>query len=151
MTEATSSEFLLYIGSDDVLIWDLLPTLPTVFMLIEFPFNMIPIDWPMLVFVELLFTFFMLINFIIVSLREDHENIYSAFNWYYQTEEAIGYVLGCYLVLAAVFAIFWAISQRWKLPRYAKRMEHRYETMSQFVSSPLATKSFESDQNDREE
>mmetsp|Transcript_18616 Transcript_18616/g.23179 ORF Transcript_18616/g.23179 Transcript_18616/m.23179 type:complete len:118 (-) Transcript_18616:678-1031(-) len=72
VTEATSSEFLLFIGSSDILVWDLLPTLPTIFMLIEFPFNMIPIDWPMLVFVELQFLLFMLFNFIMVSFEEGH-------------------------------------------------------------------------------
>ena len=129
VTEATNAQFLLYIGSADILAWDLLPTLPFVFLLIEFPFNMIPIDWPMLVFVELLFTLFMLMNFIIVSARSDHEPIYAAFNWYYDTGYAILYLLACQLLLALVFSAFWAISQLWKLPSYEKRMEYKYETM----------------------
>ena len=58
---------MIYIGDDNKLIWDLLPTMPTAFMLIEFPFNMIPMDWPMLIFVELLFTFYIFVNFLVVS------------------------------------------------------------------------------------
>ena len=54
------------------MVWDLLPTIPTACMLIEFPFNIIPIDWPMLIFVEILFSFYLLVNFIIVSFKADH-------------------------------------------------------------------------------
>ena len=68
ITMIKSTEFELYIGTDNKIIWDLLPTLPPALMLIEWPFNMIPIDWPMLIFVELLFTVYLLMNFLIVSL-----------------------------------------------------------------------------------
>ena len=134
VTEATNEQFLLYIGSGDILAWDLLPTLPCLFLLIEFPFNMIPIDWPMLVFVELIFTLFMLFNFIVVSCRTDQIPIYAAFNWYHETGEAILYVFICYGLLAFVFSIFWAISQLWKLPTYAKRVEHKFERLQSIAS-----------------
>ena len=118
MTEATSAEFLLYLGSSDILAFDLLPTLPTVLMLIEFPCNMIPIDWPMLIFVELLFTFYMLINVIIVSFEPDHQNIYAAFNWYHEPGQAFAYLSICYVLLAIFFSIFWFITTKCKLPNY---------------------------------
>ena len=60
---------MLYIGDDDKAIWGLLPTLPTAFMMLEYPFNMIPMDWPMLIFVEMLFLFYIFVNFIVVSVE----------------------------------------------------------------------------------
>jgi hypothetical protein len=87
-------------------------------MLFEFPFNMMPIDWPMLIFVELLFTVYILFNFIIVSLEENKTNVYAAFDWYNYPFRSIGVIILCYILLALVFTFFWAISQKWKLPRY---------------------------------
>ena len=118
VTVVTSSEFLLFIGSDNKLVWDLLPTLPTAFMILEFPFNMIPIDWPMLIFVELLFSTYIFFNFLIVSCESDKTNVYAAFDWYDYPFRSIVAVLVCYFLLALIFAGFWAISQKWKLPRY---------------------------------
>lgn len=68
VTVMSSDEFLLYIGDDNKAIWDLLPTLPTAYMLIEFPFNMIPIDWPMIIFVEALFSLYLFANFLVVTI-----------------------------------------------------------------------------------
>ena len=110
MTVISSAEFLLYIGNDNKLIWDLLPTMPTACMIIEYPFNMIPMDWPMIVFVELLFTFYIFVNFLIVSVETDHENIYEAFDWYENPGRAFGAVFLCYIGLALIFAAFWAIT-----------------------------------------
>ena len=73
---------MIYIGAADEVVFDLLPTLPTIYMLLEFPFNMIPMDWPMLFFVHMLFTFYMLINFIVVACSDDKENVYDAFEWF---------------------------------------------------------------------
>ena len=72
ITVIKSTEFALYIGDDNKIIWDLLPTIPAALMLIEWPFNMIPIDWPMLLFVEMLFTFYIFLNFLIVTIDPDH-------------------------------------------------------------------------------
>ena len=110
VTVIQSSEFLLYIGDDDKVIWALLPTLPTAFMIIEYPFNMIPMDWPMLFFVEMLFLFYILVNFIIVSAEENHTNIYDSFDWYEDPVKAFTDVLICMGVLALIFAGFWAIT-----------------------------------------
>ena len=76
ITVINSSEFILYIGDDNEAVWIILPTMPTVLMMFEYPSNMIPMDWPMLIFVEGLFCLYILINFMIVALSEDHENIY---------------------------------------------------------------------------
>lgn len=113
-----STEFLLYIGDDDKVIWDLLPTLPMGLMLVEWPFNMIPFDWPMLIFVELLFTLYLLINFIIVSFEADHTNVYAAFDWYHHPWGALGAALVSYAILAVEFSFFWYITNKWKLPKY---------------------------------
>lgn len=135
VTVVTSSEFLLYIGDDNKVIWDLLPTLPTVCMFIEFPFNMIPFDWPMLIFVELIFLFYITLNFVIVSIEESHTTVYEAFNWYEKPWRAIGAVLVCMAMLAAIFAGIWAISQKWKLPNYKDRQENRFGSFSSTASN----------------
>ena len=67
-----SSQFLLFVGEDSDLIYDFLPTMPVVCMVIEYPFNMIQVDWPMLIFVELLFTVYILIDFLNVATSADH-------------------------------------------------------------------------------
>ena len=72
VSTVNSNEFLLYVSDDNLVIWDLLPTMPCVYLLIEYPFNMIPMEWPMLFFVELLFTIYMLLNFIVVAADKDH-------------------------------------------------------------------------------
>lgn len=110
VTVIQSSEFLIYIGDDNKVVWDLLPTLPTACMLIEFPFNMIPMDWPMLIFVEILFSFYLFVNFIIVSFEKDHTTIYEAWDWYHEPLTAFWVTLLSYVLLAGIFAVFWAIS-----------------------------------------
>ena len=110
MTVIQSAEFLLYIGDDDKIIWGLLPTLPTGCMMIEYPFNMIPMDWPMLIFVEMLFLVYILINFIVVSVEENHDNIYESFDWYEEPLKAFGAVAICMVGLALIFAFFWVIT-----------------------------------------
>ena len=79
-------------------------------MMLEYPFNMIPMDWPMLIFVEMLFLFYIFVNFIVVSIEETHENIYDAFDWYDAPFKAFGSLLICMIGLALIFAIFWAIT-----------------------------------------
>ena len=132
ITEINSSEFLIYIGDDNEVVWILLPTLPTVLLMVEYPFNMIPMDWPMLLFVELLFAFYILINFVVVACKPDHDNIYEAFDWYVKPGKAIADVAICMAFLAVVFAIFWALTQKVKLPRYANRQERRLGSLNSF-------------------
>mmetsp|Transcript_10971 Transcript_10971/g.14837 ORF Transcript_10971/g.14837 Transcript_10971/m.14837 type:complete len:181 (+) Transcript_10971:503-1045(+) len=118
-SEATSSQFLIYVhDNDEKVLFDLLPTLPTIYLLLEFPFNMIPFDWPMLIFVEALFSIYMLINFVALSLEEPKNNIYTAFEWYDEPLSAFAALIGCYVILALIFATFWAISKKWKLPKF---------------------------------
>ena len=125
ITEWSSSEFLLYIGDDEKTIWALLPTMPTLLMLVEYPFNMIPMDWPMLIFVELLFLFYIFVNFLIVSVETDHTNVYEAFDWYVTPGRSFISVFVCMAVLALIFAFFWFITQKVKLPRYTSRQDER--------------------------
>ena len=134
ITAFSSAEFLLYIDNGKI-VFDLLPTLPTVFMIVEFPFNMIPFDWPMLIFVELLFSFYMLLNFIIVSIHLNHETVYEAFDWYGQIGHSLLSIFICYASLAAIFAIFWVISSKWKLPKYQRQVESRFGQMSSLGGS----------------
>ena len=119
-----SEEFLLYVGDyDDEVAWIFLPTLPTAMMVFEYPFNMIPMDWPMLIFVELLFLIYIFINFLYVALDDNHDNIYDAFDWYQHTSRTFLNLFICMAVLAIIFAIFCLATQKLKLPRYAKRRE----------------------------
>lgn len=99
-------------------------------MVLEFPFNLIPMDWPMLIFVELLFTFYIFVNFLMVSFESDHTNVYEAFDWYYYPGRAIGAVLFCYLLLAIIFAGFWFLSQKCKLPKYKRSLTDRFGTIT---------------------
>jgi hypothetical protein len=116
-----SNEFLIYVGDDNKVIYNLLPTMPTVVLLIEFPFNMIEFEWPMIIFVELLFSIYMLINFLMVAADPKHFSIYPDFNWYENPLASILAVIICYAILALIFAAFWALSYKIKLPNYAKR------------------------------
>ena len=67
-----STDFLIYTGPDQKILYHLIATVPVCCMLIEFPFNMIPIDWPMLAFVELQFLIYLFINFLVVTCEADH-------------------------------------------------------------------------------
>ena len=125
-----SPEFLIYIGNDSDLIYDFLPTVPIFCMLVEYPFNMIQLDWPMLIFVEFLFALYVLLDFVHVSFRTDHLTVYPCFNWYGKPLQSFGYVCACFVLLALFFAFFWAISNKVKLPRYARRTQRRYDSMN---------------------
>ena len=104
-------------------------------MMLEYPFNMIPMDWPMLIFVEMLFLFYIFVNFIVVSVESNHENIYEAFDWYDEPGKAFGDVLLCMVGLALVFALFWAITQKLKLPRYHSKHEEDLGSLSSYRGS----------------
>jgi len=129
ISEAIDSDFLVYIDFEGEFLLDLLPTLPTVYLMIEFAFNMIPIDWPMLIFVELLFSLYMFLNFFAVSLSTARVNVYDAFDWYNSPWLAIAALFACYAMLAAIFAFFWLITSKCKLPSYNKKIEDRYSVM----------------------
>ena len=141
VTEATSAQFLIYIGSNNDLMFDLLPTLPTVYLLVEFAFNMVPIDWPMLVFVYMLFTLYMVLNFIAVSASDKKINVYDAFDWYCHTGLAFVSLIACYVLLALIFAMFLVITQRWKLPSFIEKTEERF-TGIQSVLEPGEERSY---------
>ena len=100
-------------------------------MLIEFPFNMIQFDWPMLIFVELLFALYLLINFLDVALRPSHDTVYPDFDWYENTAMSSVYALACFILLAIFFTTFWAFTIKCKLPKYAQHSQKKFEVMSQ--------------------
>ena len=145
VTVASSDEFLLYIGDDNRVVWDLLPTLPVVFMIIEWPFNMIPIDWPMLIFVELLFTFYILIDFIVVSCEKNHESVYQSFDWYHEPGIAVASLVICWVVLAVIFALFWFLTNKWKLPSYEQTTREKYDRLSSLSSADRETRATRDD------
>lgn len=88
----------------------------------------------MLVFVEALFTLYIILNFIIVSCEENKTNVYAAFDWYNHPARSIGVIISCYFLLALVFTLFWFVSQKWKLPKYIKRQETRFGSLSSMGS-----------------
>lgn len=130
-----SAEFLIYVGDDYKFIYDLLPTMPTVCMILEFPFNMIEFEWPMLIIVELLFTLYMMINLLMVAVDPEHFSIYPDFDWFHHPGLSVLDVFICYLILAIIFAAFWALTYKVKLPRFAKRTSQKYDAMKLTSSS----------------
>lgn len=84
----------------------------------------------MLIFVELLFSFYIFVNFLMVSFESDHKNVYQAFDWYYYPGRAIGATIVCYLLLAIIFAVFWFLSQKCKLPKYRRSLTDRFGTIT---------------------
>ena len=122
------AEFLIYINNDSKVIWDLLPTIPCLCLLIEYPFNMIPFDWPMLILVEIIFSIYILVNFLVVAADENHNYIYSSFDWYGSPLRAFGALFICYIILAVIFAVIWAITNMVKLPRYGEISTQRFDS-----------------------
>ena len=139
VTKMTSSEISVYIGEDNELMFNLLPTLPMIYLMIEFPFNMIPIDWPMLIFVELLFSLMVLLNFLAVTITTGKSNIYDFFDWYANPFLAFASLVGCYVIIAVIFTCFWALTNKWKLPRYNDKNERRYTHMESVLGSDQRT------------
>ena len=134
----TSADISDYTGGENKIMFDLLPTLPLVYLIMEFPFNMIPLDWPMLIFVQLLFSVYILCNFLAVTITESSDNIYGIFNWYYHPYKSIGYLIACYAVNTIIFAGFWALANKWKLPNYSYRTERRYTKMEEIIDSHVS-------------
>ena len=125
-TVVTDSEFLVYIAGESRAVWDLLPTLPTILMLLEYPFNMIPMDWPMLVYVVLLQTLYLLVNIVVVGLDKEQKRVYSSLDWFDRPWYALLYTLALYVLVCVIFAIFYYLTQHVKLKRYARRSEQRF-------------------------
>ena len=115
---STDGSFLIYTGNDNLLVWDMLPTLPVIFFLIEYPFNMIPFDGHMVLFPQLLFLFYLLINFIVSLFNADQRNTYQAFDWFYTPLRSLISCLVSLCLVTLVFVAFYFLTNKCKLPRY---------------------------------
>ena len=125
ITELSGDEVLIYTGSEGKIQWDLVSTIPFVMLMIEYPFNQIPISWGMVFFNLALVNFYLFVNFIIVTFTPEHDFIYEDFDWYDNPARA----LVSYLVLMAftitLFGLFWALTMKLKLPAYRERDEKK--------------------------
>ena len=102
--------------------------MPCIWMLIEYPFNMIPFDWPMLFFVESLFTLYIVVIAIVQVAEEDHINVYAAFDWYGHPGKAVLWLFVCYAFVTAIFGVFWFLTMRIKLPKYDEMVKARFSS-----------------------
>jgi len=94
--------------------------LPAVLLMIEYPFNQIPFDWrhysvTILVVLPLYILFFVLYQSI------NDEPIYdTSDSW-----TGLGIVFAMFVASTLNFAILWALTMKWKLPRFQKVEEDK--------------------------
>ena len=98
-------------------------------MLIEYPFNQIPISGGMILFNVFLINIYLFLNFIIVSFRHDNRPIYEDFDWYHDLVTA----LYSYFILVGLnlvfFGLLWAFTMKIKLPAYRQRDEYKLSSL----------------------
>merc|ERR1711944_6676 len=100
---------------------DLITTVPFTLILLEYPFNQIPVSWGMMLFNLLLINVYVALNIVIVTFRSEHEAIYEAFDWYHRPwKSLISYF--CLLGISfVIFAALWAYTMLLKLPAYREK------------------------------
>jgi len=118
ITEFSDDEFLIYTGSGGELLWDLITTIPFLVILLEYPFNMIPVSWGMLMFDLIIVIVYLGFNFVIVSFHEDNHPIYEDFDWYNKPLPAFGMLFVLLGFTCFIFACLWAFTMLVKLPAY---------------------------------
>ena len=119
ITEFSDDEFLIYTGSGGDILWDLVTTVPFLLILIEYPFNQIPVSWGMLFFNLIIICTYLLLNFILVTSHDDNSPIYEDFDWYNKPLSAFGMVFVLLFMTCLVFAVLWTFTMKVKLPAYA--------------------------------
>lgn len=95
-----------------------LNTLPFVAMLLEYPFNQIPLDWRMLPFNLLVTVFYGVANFFVSFFTLQKSSIYDQLDWFGTPVRAIenfGIIL---LIQIIVFTLQWFLTEKYKLPKY---------------------------------
>ena len=127
VAEISGDPFLIYTSSNGELIWILLPLIPTLLIAFEYPFNQIPFDWRMIFFPIILFSFYLLLNLVIVAIQPVQGHIYEDFDWFHAPGFAILSTLASFLLLTIAFAIMWCITQKYKLPKYQNRTEKKFD------------------------
>lgn len=135
---ATDGSFLIFTGNDNLLVWDMLPTLPVIFFLIEYPFNMIPFDGHMVIFPQVLFVIYLLINFILSLFNEDLQNTYQAFNWFHTPLRSLISCLISLILVSLVFTGFYFLTNKCKLPRYSDRSRRLFESIVSDMGSDVS-------------
>ena len=123
ITELTNDEWLVYTGSGGDLFWDLITTVPFILILIEYPFNQIPVSWGMLLFNLFLINLYVGANILIVTFRYEHEAIYEDFNWYHKPWRATASYFCLLGITILTFIALWAYTMLFKLPAYKVRDE----------------------------
>ena len=105
------------------MLWDLITTVPFLLILLEYPFNQIPVSWGMLSFDVLVILLYLLLNFILVTLHDDNHPIYEDFDWYNKPAAAFGMVFVLIGISCVIFGCLWAFTMKVKLPAYRERSE----------------------------
>ena len=125
ITELTNDEWLVYTGSGGDFFWDLITTVPFILILLEYPFNQIPVSWGMLLFNLLLINLYVGANILIVTFRPGREAIYEDFNWYREPWRATASYFCLLGITILTFIAFWAYTMLFKLPAYRVREEQK--------------------------
>lgn len=106
-----------------------LNTLPFVAMLIEYPFNQIPLDWRMLPFNILIIVLYAIFNAILV-LVFNVEAIYEPLDWRNDTAQAIINFFIIIVIQVVVFALQWVLTEKFKLPMYRSAMKRQMNKLN---------------------
>ena len=125
ITELGDDEFLIYTGSGGDLLWDLICSVPFILILIEYPFNQIPISWGMLLFDLLVINLYIALNIVLVTFRAEHEPIYEDFDWYHNPLTAVVSYLVLIGIAVLIFILLWAYTMLIKMPAYREKDDQR--------------------------
>ena len=107
------------------MLWSSITTVPFVLILLEYPFNQIPVSWGMLLFDIIVILLYLLLNFIIVTSHVDNHPVYEDFDWYKKPLSSIGMIFVLLGLNVLIFACLWAFTMKIKLPAYRERDEQR--------------------------
>ena len=121
ITEFSNDEFLIYTGSGGDILWDLITTVPFLLILLEYPFNQIPVSWGMLLFDLIIVCLYLLLNFIVVTSHVDNHPVYEDFDWYNKPLASFGMIFVLLGINCLSFACLWAFTMKIKLPAYRER------------------------------
>ena len=139
ITEFSDDEFLIYTGSGGEVLWDMITTVPFLLILLEYPFNQIPVSWGMLVFDIIIVSLYLLFNFFIVSFHEDNRAVYEDFDWYQHPLSAFGMIFVLLGFTCITFTCLWGFTMKVKLPAYRERADQRLDFGKGSLSSSGVT------------
>lgn len=87
-------------------------------MLVEYPFNQIPLDWRMLPFNLLVTVFYGVANVFVSLFTLQKTSIYDQLDWFGNPVRAIENFGVILLIQIIVFSLQWFLTEKYKLPKY---------------------------------